>query len=175
MTMTEMRSDFASLLTTLLQAHDVDFIIDTTERKELEQNTDRLSRIAVMGDPSKYCYISDLGQATIGSTETLDASGNVDCFIGQRFRVQLFYQKDYDTSQTSFETIVYADRDANIPGILDSIRSARSRTVSGEEYMIGLHGQDAFVTVQRGTWDFGALGGQPELYHYLEFETILIS
>jgi len=174
MTMQEMRTDLAAWLTTLLQAHDTDFVIDTTERKELELNSDRKSRIGVMGDPSKYCYIKDMGQATTGEG-AFDAAGNVDCFIGQRFRVQLFYEKDYDTSQESFESIVYDDRAATIPGILDSIRADRSRIVSGEEYTVGREREDAFLSIQRGTWDFGAMGGQPELYHYLEFEVYLIS
>lgn len=174
MTMVEMRASLKTILEGLLQAHDSDYIVDITERKELEQNMDRLSRVSIMGDPAKYCAIFDLGQVSIlGSS--FDAAGNTDCFIGQRFRVQLFYEKDYNGSQTTFETIVYADRDAATPGILDSIRETRNRTVSGESYMIGLPGNDAFALINRGTWDFGALGGQPELYHYLELELILIS
>lgn len=174
MTMVTIRAAFKTLLEGLLQAHDADYIVDTTERKALEQGVDRKSRVAVMGDPAKYCYIQDIGQETI-LTGGLDAAGNADCFIGYRFKVQLFYEKDYSASQSAFETIVYAARDAATPGLLDSIRAARTQTVSGEEYFIGRPGEDAFTNVLRGTWDFGALGGKPELYHYLELETILIS
>lgn len=174
MTMVEMRADLKTILEGLLTAHDADYIVDITERKELEQNVDRKSRVKIMGDPAKYCTIVDIGQASI-LLDSFDAAGNVDCYIGQRFRVQLFYEKDYSTSQSTFESIVYNARDAATPGILDSLRETRQRTVSGESYMIGIPGSDAFVNVVRDSWDFGALGGKPELYHYLKFEVILIS
>ncbi len=179
LTMMQKRTDFASFLTTILQAHDAEFTIDTTERRELEQNVDRKSRLKITaagdsdGKAEKYCLIRDTGQIAV-INEGMDSEGNVDCFIGHRFRVQIFYEKNYTTSQAAFETIVYADRSASPAGLLDSIRAARTRTVSGEVYEIGLITGDAFESVQRGLWDFGANGGKPELVHYLEFEVILI-
>ena len=131
LTMMQMRTDFASLMTTLLQAHDTEFTVDTTERKELEQGVDRKSRLKITaagdadGKVEKYCIIRDTGQAQIVS-DSLDAAGNTDCNIGQRFDVQIFYTKDYTSSQSAFETIIYADRDAATAGVLDSIRPARS-------------------------------------------------
>ena len=175
MTMQEMRSDFATYLESLLDVHDSDYTVDTTERRELELNVDRKSRIAVMGDPAKYAYITDLGQAVVGQDTAFDASGDINCYIGQRFRVQIYHEKNYTTSQAAFEAMIYNDRDDASPGVLDSMRAGRSRTVSDEEYFIGVPQQDAFISVTRGIWDFGALGGQPELYHYLEFEVYLIS
>ncbi|MDB4726329.1 hypothetical protein OAF54_02740 [bacterium] len=176
MIMQEMRTDLAAWLTSLLQAHDADFRVGTKEQKALEQNQSRKERIKVMGNPSKYCHILDMGQASLPQQDgSHDAAGNIDCFIGQAFNVKLFYEKDYINSQDIFETIVYGDRNESIPGVLDSIRESRSRIVSGEEYSIGLPGRDAFASISRGTWDFGVQGGKPELYHIVEFEVILIS
>ena len=183
LTMMQKRADFASLMESLLQAHDAEFTVDTTEREELELGLDRKSRLKVTAanvadadNPvDKYCYIRDIGQEAINGDNSLDAAGNVDCYIGHRFDVQIFYVKDYDDdSQTTFETIIYADRAAATPGVLDSIRSDRHRIVSGEVYNIGLPQSDAFENIVRGNWDFGALGGQPELVHYLNFQVLLI-
>ena len=176
LTMIQKRTDFASLVETLLVVHDANFSgqVDTTERRELEQNVDRKARIAITLDPERYCVIRDIGQGSIINPSSWDAAGNIDCYIGHRFDVRLFWGKDYSTSQDAFEEAVYNARDHASPGLLDSIRETRVRTVAGEEYRIGLPEQDAFIDIFRGIWDFGALGGQPELSHYLQFQTILI-
>lgn len=177
LTMMQKRTDFASFIEALLVVHDANFSgqVDTTERRELEQNVDRKSRIKITLDPERYVVIQDIGQnAILRGSGSFDAANNIDCFIGHRFRVGLFWGKDYTSSQAAFEAAVYNDRDNASPGLLDSIRAARSRTVSGESYMIGLPDQDAFTSILRDIWDFGALGGQPEMCHYLQFETILI-
>lgn len=171
------RSDFAGWIETILEVHDADFDgqVDTTERKELERNVDRKSRIKITLDPERYVMVRDMGQtAIIPNSGSFDAAGNVDCFIGHRFMVSLFWGKDYTTSQGLFEAAVYNARDNASPGLLDTIRATRERVVSGESYHVGIPGQDAFQNVIRDLWDFGALGGDPELTHYLQFETILI-
>lgn len=165
------RTAFASVLSSLFEAHDAQIVVDTKERKELEQNVDRFQRIKIMPD-NKYCVIRDIGQQTfIG--EGQDAAGNVVCQIAHRFSVDLFYAKDYCGSQDTFEAIVYNNRTDTKPGLLDALRADRSRVASSDNYYIGDPNADAVQNVQRGTWDFGALGGQPELAHYLRFEVLL--
>lgn len=177
LTMMQKRSDFQSLIQGLLALHDAAFTaqrVDTTERIELEQTVDRKTRVKITGNPERYCVIRDLGQVAINAPAAFDAAGNVDCFIGHRVDVRIFWGKDYEGSQDDFESAIYNDRSSTLPGLLDSIRATRVRSVSSDTYHIGPFGGDAFTSVIRGTWDFGPLGGKPELCHYLQFETILI-
>lgn len=175
LTMMQKRDDLASYIQSLLVVHDTRFTtarVDTTERKELEQNQDRKSRIKITGDPERYCLILDTGENVIQAAG-FDAAGDVNCRIGHGVDIRLFWQKDYNGSQDDFEAAVYNDRGATKPGLLDSLRNVRRRTVAGSVYMIGLPGQDAFTSVQRGSWDFGAIG-EPEMAHYLQITTTLI-
>lgn len=177
LTMMQKRTDFASYLEALLIVHDSDFTgqVDTTERRELEQNVDRKTRIKITLDPERYCIVRDTGQAAVlTGSGSFDAAGNVDCLIGHTFEVLLFWGKNYTTSQAAFEAAVYNDRDATLPGLLDSIRASRTRIVGTESYRIGLPDQDCFTNILRDIWDFGPLGGQPELTHFLRFNTTLI-
>lgn len=165
------RTAFASVLSSLFGAHDKQIVVDTKERKELELNVDRKQRIQIMPD-NKYCLIRDIGQnAIIG--EAQDASGNVDCQIAHRFQVDFYFKKDYCGSQDVFEAIVYNDRSAAKPGLLDSLRADRSRVADSDNYYLGDPDADVFNNIQRGTWDFGTLGGQPELAHYLAFQILI--
>ena len=172
LTMMQKRSDFASYLLSILQVHDSDFIVDTTERRELEQNVDRKSRVCVTGDPERYCIILDTGEAN-SFPSGFDAAGQLICQIGHTMEVRLFWQKDYSASQALFEACVYNAADDSKPGLLDTLRSSRYRTVGAETYSVGLPLEDALINIQRGSWDFGSID-QPEMSHYLQFSTTLI-
>ena len=173
--MMQKRSDFASLMAALLQMHDSRFVIDTVERKELEQGVSRAARVKIIGEPVRYCAIHEIGQASIlGPESSMDAAGNPDCFIGHRFDVRIFWGKDYNTSQDDFEAMAYNARSDASPGVLDSIREGRTRTVSGSTYRIGLPRQDAFGGIVRDSWVFGQEGSVVDIAHYLAFNTILI-
>jgi len=178
LTMMQKRTDFQLYLQGLLEVHDTRFTlgrVDVTERKELEQAVDRKARLKIIGDPVRYCTIHEIGQASIlGPEGSMDAAGNIDCRIGHRFDVRIFWGKDYKNSQGDFEDMAYSDRDAAKPGVLDSIRGSRVRTVSSETYRVGLPSQDAFLGVIRDSWIFGSEGSEVDICHYLAFNTILI-
>lgn len=179
LTMMQKRADFRTWIQELLSVHDSRFElkrVDITERKELEQGVDRKARIKIIGDPVRYCAIHEVGQAALlGPDAVRDGAGNVDCSIGHRFDVRIFWGKDYDTSQDDFEAMAYNARDAVKPGVLDSIRESRTRTVGNNIYRIGVPSQDAFIGVIRDSWVFGTEGQTPDICHYLAFNTILIS
>lgn len=183
LTMMQKRGDLQTYLRTLLAVHDTRFNtairVDITERRELEMMVDRDSRVKVTGgsskaDPIRYCSVHDIGQQAIG-IESTDAAGNVECFIGHRFDVRIFWGKDYADSQDDFEAMVYNARDhATLPGILDTLRANRTRTVGTNTYNIGLQGGDAFLQVIRDSWIFGPESSTPDISHYLNFQTILV-
>jgi len=178
LTMMQKRNDFRTYLQGLLEVHDSRFTlsrVDIKERKELEQAVDRKARVKIIGDPVRYCSIHEIGQAAIlGPEGSMDAAGNIDCRIGHRFDVRIFWGKDYKGSQDDFEEMAYNDRDNTKPGVLEDIRENRVRTVSNETYRIGLPAQDAFLGVVRDSWIFGSEGSEVDICHYLAFNTILI-
>ena len=180
LTMMQKRADFRSYLQSILSVHDARFAlnrVDVTERRELEQPaaSGRKERLAIIGDPIRYCTLHDVGQASILSpSSSMDAAGNVDCEIGHRFDVQIFWGKDYAGSQDDFEAMVYNSRDAEKPGLLDTIRASRSRIVSGKKYMIGLPSQDCFQSIVRDSSILGTESNIVDIAHYLSFNTILI-
>lgn len=177
LTMMQKRTSFKAVIQAILTIHDDDFTldrVDTVERKALEQNQDRKSRIKHTGSPAKYVTLHDVGQSTFPLTDSVDAAGNVDCFIGHIFNLGIFWQKDYQESQDDFEAAIYNARDHAKPGFLDSIRSDRVKTVGSDVYRIGLPGEDAFRNILRGTYDFGANSGKPDFCHYLGCQVVLL-
>lgn len=171
------RDDFHTYLTALLQVHDSAFAVDVLERREFLLGLSRESRVRVTGNPVRYATIMDLGQTT-ASAEGFEADDDVLDYVGHRFEVQIFWDVAFATtyaasSQKLFEEMAYnASGDAS-PGILQSIRENRQRTVSSDVYQFGLSQEDAVIDVVRGIWDFGDIG-QSELSHYLKFEIILV-
>lgn len=176
LTMMQKRGDFAGWLQALLRVHDTRFIVDTLERKELEQPADRKTLRSVTGNPVRYGFVADIGQTSI-LPDGLDGAGNVCDYGGHRFGVRLFWGKDYATSyaqhsQSDFEAAIYNASDAALPGLLATIRESRTRYVGTAPYYIGIGGGDALDNVQRGTWDFGDLGS-PDLAHLFSFNVTL--
>lgn len=177
LTMMQKRDDFAGWLEDLLQVHDSRFVVDTLERKELEQGIDRKTRLSVIPSPIRYAAMQDIGQGAIGQ-DALDAAGNVCDFEGHTYDVRVFWGKTYAptyaaASQSAFEAMAYNAADAVKPGVLATIRAGRNRSVSSTEYHVGQPNGDAFQNLVRGTWDFGDLGS-PEFAHYLSFTVTLL-
>lgn len=178
LTMMQKRDDFAGWLEDLLQVHDSRFTVDTLERKELEQGMDRKTRLAIVPNPVRYAAMHDLGQAIV-LPGGLEADLDVCDFVGHRFDINIFWGKDYagsyvTHSQSSFEAMLYNATDAAKPGVLDTIRRSRQRTVAAyQTYQVGNVGADAFENIRRGTYDFGDLG-KPDFAHHLSFTVTLI-
>lgn len=176
LTMMQKRDDFAGWLQELLRVHDDRFVVDTLERKELEQPADRKTLLSVTGQPVRYGVVMDIGQ-TSTFPDGLDGAGNVCDYAGHRFDVRLFWGKEYATtyskhSQSGFEAAVYNASDAALPGLLATVRENRTRYVGTAPYYIGIGSGDALDNVQRGTWDFGDIG-RPDLAHLFSFNVTL--
>lgn len=176
LTMMQKRTDFAGWLEDLLQVHDSRFTVDTLERKELEQGMDRKTRLSVIPLPIRYAAMYETGVGAIG--DGLDGAGNVCDYEGHTFTVHVFWGKTYAptyaaSSQSAFEAMVYNAVDAVKPGVLQTIRQGRNRSISSQEYHVGNPQGDAFTGITRGTWDFGDIA-QPEFAHYLSFTVTLL-
>jgi len=176
LTFVQKRDDFHTYFLALLQVHDSTFACDVLERRELVLGLARETRERVTGNPVRYASILDIGQ-TVADID-LEGDDDVLDYTGHRFEVRVFWDVAWAStyalsSQKLFEEMAYNASGDLKPGILQSIRENRQRSVSSDVYQFGLPSQDAVIDVERGLWDFGDIG-QPELSHYLKFEIILV-
>jgi hypothetical protein len=176
LTMMQKRADFAGWLEDLLQVHEPRFRVETMERKELQETADRKTRVSVTGSPVFFATVYDIGSASI-LPDGLEGAGNLCEFQGHAFDVRIFWQNGYSSvyagsSQALFEAAIYNASDAAKPGVLETIRENRTRTVSTQQYIVGDPAGDAFQNIQRAVWDFGDLGAA-ELAHYISFTVTL--
>lgn len=154
--MKDKRDELVSYLTTILQAIDADFVIEDRFREATFNSTNRNSRVAIMGDPAKYCEVLYITRNPITGTAKSTRRRTI-----HQFEVNIWYgYKDADTyansSQKVWDEITEGDA-----GVLPSLES--KGTFEGDK----LYTIDAIFDDVNAVIALDNTG--KELAHYLTF------